>query len=143
MTTEPVTKTRFSDTQSAHRKGAYTDPHVALMVFLNDNEVAFKSEIEFIRPKEGYAVMVDGHKEWRYKTYTADIVVVDPRFVPTIIEVEGKGSNSADNEKRDAYFKVAGYELIHVSNADAKHDPGKVFKQLRTKTGRTSEERLN
>ena len=35
------------------------------------------------------------------KSYTADIVVVDPRYYNGI---EGEGSASKDNEKRDLYF---------------------------------------
>ena len=52
------------------------------------------SEWEFLRWNE---YMGSG----MLRSYRADIVVVDPRYDDGIIVIEGSGSASKDNEKRD------------------------------------------
>ena len=50
------------------------------------------------------------------KSYYVDIMIMDERYVPTAIEVEGEGSSSRDNEKRDAYLSTLGIRVLHVDN---------------------------
>ncbi|MDG6921434.1 MAG: hypothetical protein JRN59_07890 [Nitrososphaerota archaeon] len=54
------------------------------------------------------------------KSYTADIVVVDPGYYNEILEIEGEGSASKDNEKRDLYFGRFGLWVEHLPNGQVK-----------------------
>ena len=50
------------------------------------------------------------------KSYYLDILVCDPRYETVAIEVEGEGSSSRDNLKRDEYLSTLGIRVLHVDN---------------------------
>ncbi len=94
-----------SSTLSEHRKSTYTDPHVMLLNALVKRGLKCRSEVAFERPGE---TTKDGHP----KSYQADIVVEDK----VVIEVEGEGSSSKSDAKRDEFFKDKGLPVVHLSN---------------------------
>ena len=95
---------------SEHRKPAYTAAHVKLFSHLS-TLVDCLSEYEIEREDlTGQPLLNDRGVPL---TYRADILI--PRG-NVIIEVEGEGSASRDNEERDAYLDLHGYRVVHVSN---------------------------
>ncbi len=49
-------------------------------------------------------------------TYYLDIFIIDARYKPAAIEVEGEGSASRDNLTRDQYLASIGITVLHVDN---------------------------
>jgi very-short-patch-repair endonuclease len=66
--------------------------------------------LEWVIPR--YGEYRNGHP----LSYVVDIMVLDEKYVPTAIEVEGEGSSSKDNDKRDAYLSTLGIRVLHVDN---------------------------
>ena len=50
------------------------------------------------------------------KSYSLDILLIDPRYQNVGIEMEGDGSGSKDNPERDDYIKRLGITLLHFKN---------------------------
>ena len=91
------------------RISSYTEDHRRAMIILTQLGVRSLAEWEFPRWNE-----YRGNGTLR--SYTADIVVVDPRYFNGILEIEGEGSASKDNEKRDRYFERLGLWVNHLEN---------------------------
>ena len=79
---------------STFRKGQFTDSHVKVLAYLNQLGVSYKAE-EVVR----CVGIFDGRN--RPVSYKVDVLVNDSRYGVGIIEIEGKGSNSLGNEKRN------------------------------------------
>lgn len=105
---------------SDFRVGTYTRDAVGIASALNTARIAIILEHTIIRYGE-YT------KSGNPKTYLIDIMVVDPLFRPVAIEVEGEGSSSKDNDKRDAYLSKLGITVLHVDN---KTPAAEVLKRL-------------
>src|SRR5438128_108839 len=84
---------------STFRKGQFTDSHVKVLAYLNQLGVSYKAE-EVV-----HTSFFDGKN--RPISYKVDVFVNDLRYGVGIIEVEGKGSNTSDNQTRD-------YILLHT-----------------------------
>jgi hypothetical protein len=111
---EPTKRERNNRTLTigdVKKSGSYTMSHTSMMAYLNRQGIRFLSEQEFIRPNEYRA-------NGSLKTYTLDILITDPRFKNVAIEVEGKGSASKDNERRDAFFLQRNIDILHFGNKD-------------------------
>ncbi|MDE1854502.1 MAG: hypothetical protein KGI38_12260 [Thaumarchaeota archaeon] len=109
---EPVKHERNNRTLTIgeiRKPGTFTSDAVRIASVLNRAKIACTLEYSFLRVGEFT-------KDGRPKSYTVDILLLDPRFVPTAIEVEGDGSASRDNEKRDAYLATLGLRVLHVDN---------------------------
>jgi hypothetical protein len=91
------------------------------MIILNQLGIRYLSEWGFPRWNE-----YRGNGSLR--SYTADIVVVDHRYHNGVIEIEGGGSASKDNEKRDQYFTELGLWVEHLANE--KVQEGEILKLL-------------
>lgn len=67
-----------------------------------------------------HPVLRDGefNREGKPKSYVLDLLV--DRFL--VVEVEGKGSASADNKPREDYLHSKGFIIKHVSNLEVKKD---------------------
>lgn len=98
--------------QSDGRQSEYTEAHVSLLNALTKRRLNCRSEVAFERPGELTS-------EGQPKTYQSDIVVEDR----VIVEVEGEGSSSRDNEKRDFFFKEQGFVVKHIPNDLAQKYP--------------------
>ncbi len=66
--------------------------------------------LEWVIPR--YGEFKNGHP----LSYVVDILVMDERYEPTAIEVEGEGSSSKGNDRRDAYLSTLGIRVLHVDN---------------------------
>jgi hypothetical protein len=66
--------------------------------------------LEWVIPR--YGEFKNGHP----LSYVVDILVMDERYEPVAIEVEGEGSASRDNLKRDGYLSTLGIRVLHVDN---------------------------
>ena len=84
---------------STFRKGSFTDSHVKVHAYLNQLGVSYKAE-EVV-----HTGFFDGKD--RPISYKVDVLVNDLRYGVGVIEVEGKGSNTSDNQTRD-------YILLHT-----------------------------
>ncbi len=109
MTTREANPRRFSETMSAHRVGTFTKDAVRIASALNRAKIACRLEHEIIRYGEFT-------KDGKQKTYSIDILVCDPRYESVAIEVEGEGSASRDNDKRDQYLATLGIRVLHIDN---------------------------
>ena len=94
---------------------AFTKPAVRVMAGLNRAKIGIEGEQEYVRPDEF-------RKDGKPKTYTVDIVVKDSRFKKVGIEIEGKGSASKNNERRDWFLTGSGkgpqlFDLLHYPNS--------------------------
>ncbi len=49
-------------------------------------------------------------------TYYLDIFIIDERYKPVAVEMEGEGSASRDNLERDHYLSSIGITVLHVDN---------------------------
>ena len=76
-----------------------------------------------------YPILRDGefNREGKPKSYVADLLINKK----LIVEVEGKGSASADNPERENYLIKKGYRIHHVSNEEIKKDLGKVGENIK------------
>lgn len=93
---------------------AFTSPAMKMLMHLKAagmNDV--RGEIEFDRQKT--------NPRGQELTYHADIC---DDFKKLIVEVEGEGSGSKDNEDRKDFFIKKGYRYIEVSNALAESEYG-------------------
>jgi hypothetical protein len=91
-------------------KPQYTEEHMKLASAFNGVGLFPDVEKPFVRPGE---VTKDG----KPKEYFADLCFEDWKVV---IEVEGEGSASADNDERELFFAENGYQVVHVPNACAR-----------------------
>ncbi len=91
-------------------KPQYTTPQMKLAAAFN--KVGLFPDVE--KPFERLGEFT---KEYIPKTYVADLHF-GPEMV--IIEVEGKGSASADNDERELFFTNLHYQMVHVPNSCAK-----------------------
>ena len=99
---------------STFRKGQFTNPHIKALTILAQNGIAYRAE-EVIHIWGEY----DG--QGRPVSYKCDIVVDDPSFGPGVVEIEGEGTNSA-NDLRDHRLLSVGFHWVeHVPNKDAKN----------------------
>ena len=97
---------------STFRKGQFTDSHVKVLAYLNQLGVSYKAE-EVVHCYGFY----DG--KGRPISYKVDVLVKDLKYGVGIIEIEGKGSNSLGNEKRN-------FHLVMQSQIDwIEHLPNK------------------
>src|SRR2546422_7600065 len=96
-------ETGLSERQaSTFRKGSFTDSHVQVLAYLNQLGVSYKAE-EVVRCYGFY----DG--KGRSISYKVDVLIRDLRYGGLgIIEVEGKGSNTANNKRRDDILLASG-----------------------------------
>lgn len=90
-------------------RGTFRDDALRINTALNNAGIANRMEEMFKREGE----TTQGGKP---KIYSLDVYVCDTRFPNIGIELEGKGSASKDNEKRDRFFKDAGVMLFHFPN---------------------------
>ena len=79
------------------------------MIILNQMGMRYLSEWAFPRRSEYRG---NGPLE----TYTAGLVIVDSRFYNGALGIEGSGSASKDNEKRDLHFSGLGLWIEHLAN---------------------------
>ena len=104
---KPYGEKGVSPPKGSMTQKAFTGPAMMLLNHLHAAGLKdFQGEIVFKREGET-------RKGGEPKTYTADLC---DKNLMVIIEVEGEGSASKDNEGRDAYFKALGYKIPHVSN---------------------------
>src|SRR5439155_18487440 len=97
---------------STFRKGSFTDSHVKVLAYLNQLGVSYKAE-EVVRCYGAF----DG--SGRPISYKVDCLVNDARYGTGVIEDEGKGSNTMDNESRDAHLFETGINWIeHLPNKE-------------------------
>src|SRR5438445_7161722 len=82
---------------STFRKGSFTDSHVKVLAYLNQLGVSYKAE-EVVHCLGFF----DG--KGRPISYKVDILVLDSHYEAGVIEIEGKGSKSADNQIRNMYL---------------------------------------
>jgi hypothetical protein len=101
------TYSKVSPRQSEHRRPTFTEPVVAFANALQGAGVELRLEEPF--PREG-----EFTQDGKPKFYSADILLLKR---PVIIEGEGRGSSSSENEERDAFFKERSYAVVHLSNA--------------------------
>ena len=101
-------------TMSSSSIGSYTGAHQKALAILNHLGVAFRAEEEFVRWNEYHG---KGNMA-RLKTWRADILIIDSRYENFVLEIEGKGSNSSDNESRDHYFERHGLPVDHLPNRE-------------------------
>ncbi len=66
--------------------------------------------LEWVVPR--YGEFKNGHP----LSYVVDLMVLDERFKPLAIEMEGEGSSSKDNTKRDQYLNGLGITVLHIDN---------------------------
>ncbi|MGA2666188.1 MAG: hypothetical protein ABSF83_14710 [Nitrososphaerales archaeon] len=91
-------------------KAKYTEEHMKLAAAFNDVGLYPDVEKPFLR--EGEVT-----KEGKQKGYVADLHFGDQKV---IIEVEGEGSASADNDDWELFFAENDYQVVHVPNACAR-----------------------
>ena len=89
----------------------FTKGEQSLLKELSARKVSYKAQEPFAREGE---VTKDG----RVKQYVPDVIVGK-----LILEVEGKGSASADNPKRDKFFRDKGYDIVHIPDHVALKHP--------------------
>ena len=96
---------------STFRKGQFTDSHVKVLAYLNQLGVSYKAE-EVV-----HTGFFDGRG--RRLSFKVDILVTDSRYEIGVIEVEGKGTNTASEERDDALLDDNGIEWIeHLPNKE-------------------------
>ena len=99
----------MSERQASNfRRGTFTKDHVRIASALNRAHIDCQLAHTVIR----YGEFKNGHP----LSYSIDILVIDPRYKPVAIEVEGGGSSSRDNLERDAYLGSLGISVLHVDN---------------------------
>ena len=97
---------------STFRKGQFTDSHVKVLAYLNQLGVSYKAE-EVVHCYGAF----DG--KGRPISYKVDVLVNDTHYGVGVIEVEGKGSNTTDDNLRDKRLTRAGIEWIeHLPNKE-------------------------
>ena len=102
----------MSDRQaSTFRKGQFTDSHVKVLAYLNQLGVSYKAE-EVVRCYGFF----DG--SGRPISYKVDILIDDPRYRGGVIEVEGKGSNTAGDIIRDSRLERSIGWIEHLPNKE-------------------------
>ena len=74
------------------------------------NRAGIFYSLEWVIPR--YGEYRNGHP----LSYVVDIMVLDWRYKSVAIEVEGEGSSSKENTKRDAYLSTLGITVLHVDN---------------------------
>ena len=97
---------------STFRKGQFTDSHVKVLAYLNQLGVSYKAE-EVVHCYGAF----DG--KGRPISYKVDVLVNDIHYFVGVIEIEGKGSNTADDEVRDRRLSLQGINWIeHLPNKE-------------------------
>src|SRR3989449_738226 len=97
---------------STFRKGSFTDSHVKVLAYLNQLGVSYKAE-EVVHCWGAF------DRKDRPISYKVDVLVNDIHYGAGVIEVEGKGSNTADDNLRDARLKnIAGLWIEHLPNKE-------------------------
>lgn len=105
---EPYRK-GLSPLASQHRKPTFTSDAVRIASALNRAGINYQLEHEIVR----YGEYRNGHP----LSYVLDILVMDERYRSVAIEVEGRGSASRFNDKRDQYLSTLGISVLHVDNS--------------------------
>ncbi|SRR5712692_6142555 len=97
---------------STFRKGQFTDSHVKVLAYLNQLGIYYKAE-EVVHCLGAF------DERGRPISFKVDVLVNDIRYAVGVIEVEGKGSNTAGDEKRDGLLKNHGIMWIeHLPNKE-------------------------
>ena len=97
---------------STFRKGSFTDSHVKVLAYLNQLGVSYKAE-EVVHCLGFF----DG--KGRPISYKVDILVLDSHYEAGVIEIEGKGTNTNDNERDNILLSDNGVEWIeHLPNKE-------------------------
>ena len=104
-----------NSTLGSVNRGAYTKDAVRIASALNRAQIACQLEHTIVRYGEFNA-------RGQQKTYSLDILIIDPRYRPVAIEVEGEGSASRDNDRRDRFLAGLGIAVLHVDNRTAGKD---------------------
>lgn len=91
-------------------KPQYTEQHMILAAAFN--KVGLFPDVEKPFVREG-----EFTKDGKPKEYFADLHFGEQKV---IVEVEGEGSASADNDERELFFTENGYQVVHVPNACAR-----------------------
>jgi very-short-patch-repair endonuclease len=91
-----------------YQQKAFKHDAVRIASALNKAKIDCTLEHEVVR----YGEFKNGHP----LSYVLDILLIDPRYQSVAIEVEGEGSSSKDNDKRDAYLSTLGIRVLHVDN---------------------------
>jgi very-short-patch-repair endonuclease len=99
-------KQRFSETVSKFRVSTYTQAEQLFIGNLSYYNIKYRTQEPFVRAGE----FSNGGQQ---KTFVADIYLPDKNV---IIELEGSGSASSDNQHRDDYFKEKGIPVVHLRN---------------------------
>jgi hypothetical protein len=99
---------------SSYRKGTGTDAHNRAMAILNRLGIPFRAEAGFSRGEFNSR----GQPLWYY----VDILCYPDKPYQFAIELEGDGSSSKDNPKRDAFFRKLGLPVLHIDNALVRHE---------------------
>jgi hypothetical protein len=99
---------------STYRKGQFTDAHNLALAILSENHVRYLAE---------QVVQCFGYfdNQGRPISYKVDILVNDPRYSSGVIEIEGEGSNSKGNDRRDNHLAMQHLWVEHVPNKEAKN----------------------
>ena len=100
----------LSPLQSQHRQTQGTPAETKIMNTLNFYGIDYKYQQIFKREGKFNGQGIE-------KSYVADFVLSHK----IILEIEGEGSSSKDNEERDDFFRRLGYILIHIPNFIAIH----------------------
>ena len=106
---EPYSKGINNATKSQLSVKTFTHDAIRIASVLNRHRIYYT--LEWTVPR--YGEYTNGGI---LKTYSLDILVHDPRYETVAIEVEGAGSSSKDNDKRDAYLSTLGIRVLHVDN---------------------------
>jgi hypothetical protein len=104
-----IRKNRSLAISDIRKSGTFTKDATRIAIGLNKFKIACRMEYEVIR----FGEFRNGHP----LTYSIDILVVDSRYRPVAIEVEGEGSSSKNNDARDAYLGSLGLSVMHVPNS--------------------------
>ena len=105
----PYERNHRTRTLSENNPKAFRKDAVRVAAGLNRAGIACSLEYEIIRYGEFNSRGIQ-------KTYHLDVFVHDPRYLPVSIEMEGEGSGSRDNLKRDAYLGKLGIAVAHFAN---------------------------
>ena len=106
--------------QSDNRIGKYTDFQMKL--FQELVKLGLPCLLEYPVVREG-----EFTKDGKQKGYSIDILV--GKWLA--VEVEGKGSSSADNDERDEYLSMHKFRTLHIPNADIKSDAPSVASMVK------------
>lgn len=96
---------------------SYTEYQMNLAAYLQS--LGIQIAIEFPIPRWNEWHETHGYNSktiWELKQYRIDILLFDPRYTQVALEAEGKGSASADNQKREAYLLKLGIPTLHIRN---------------------------